>query len=1222
MANNKSHLNHRRDRQKRLQKLLKTLAFSSFSFGIVATYKLLIDGDIQNALIIGFLTLTVAMVGISANFISELSFSILEKIEERLEETSEPLATWIVDRLENLVLNFWWALTLDFKNKYYQQLKYTCRDYLTLGLDNTFVLQMSKVFISLRVSSQNLSSVASSMIQKDNYQAEISQEKSIWDFLAAMRYEASFRRIVILGAPGSGKTTLLRYITLIYATNTQRKVHSQVPKLIPILLNLRDIHQEITNNNPPLADLITKEINRQRRIEPLNPPPNWFHTQLKRQKCLVMLDGLDEVADSKQRQQVKDWVDEQIQQYPDTTFILTSRPYGYKSAPLKQGVIILEVRPFSLKQIQQFLRNWYLQTEIVSRAGQNNLGVQEEARKQADDLIERICENQPLADMAVNPLLLTMIATVHRRGNVLPLMRAELYREICQVLLEKRQRAKNLSDSLTASQKQDVLQALALVLMQHQIHEFTLPQAQKIVQASLEKVASSSLNVAEFLKQIRDINGLLVEIELGVYQFSNSIFQYYLAAVEIKKLKQEDILIDNLDDPWWRETIVLYASQSNATNIILATLKYRNIYSLQLALDIVDESLAFDRKLVKEYIEKIPINNYPPELVNFLQKLGSKFKTLVISTEDRIFLFKMILEDLRKKGCTSFSLVNNLLRTEEERQIIFNQFCQEYNYLSLILSFNKEKIEVSEKRRINDFRRIYNNEKNALNRNEIEIFRRNADNLTQLFSNSLGFKILDESATFGQLYGRMIDASNTAFQLNIRSNFPLIYACKTVFSKEDAFEINGLLNKLGIYADFFALLVVFDNYQEIREQVRKSAYKNDFIVLNYDQLWDILAAKSPVQQLTNFILEQIDLVAISPYTVYGPVTEKMFFGRAKEEKTLLQNINRNDYALIANRKTGKSSLLNRIYPRFKSIPNNQVYYFDLQTVNNYDLFYEELAFSSPEFEEEISNFSEFSASSFRKLIRNIKQRYSSQHIIFIFDEVDEFLAYDIQNQEQLFKTFRSLSQRENIHFIFSGTTTLVKRIRNPNSPLFNFCSPIIIGILEKKDAEELIREPMRTLGVKFENEAAIVERILKLSAQHPNLIQYICDALIKIINQKQERKITKRDLDTITKSQEFYEYVESLIWGQSTALERLIIYTMWSYPEFSESEVIENFKQKGIPAEEVKASLEVLLTYSTLSRKNDKYFFTFQEFAKLMDKRRDIQALTEQYQGEVESFKS
>ncbi len=78
-----------------------------------------------------------------------------------------------------------------------------------------------------------------------------------------------------------------------------------------------------------------------------------------------------ETESNLQRQQVRDWVDEQIKEYPDTCLIITSRPHGYKSAPLKQGVTTLEVKPFSLKQMQQFLRNWYLQTEIMSRAGRS-----------------------------------------------------------------------------------------------------------------------------------------------------------------------------------------------------------------------------------------------------------------------------------------------------------------------------------------------------------------------------------------------------------------------------------------------------------------------------------------------------------------------------------------------------------------------------------------------------------------------------------------------------------------------------------------------------------------------------------------------------------------------------------------------------------------------------------------------------------------------------------
>ena len=70
-------------------------------------------------------------------------------------------------------------------------------------------------------------------------------------------------------------------------------------------------------------------------------------------------DGLDEVADETQRQQVSRWVDQQMKTYPDTALFLTSRPFGYKTARLEQDVTVLEVQPFGLKQMQQFIRSWY-----------------------------------------------------------------------------------------------------------------------------------------------------------------------------------------------------------------------------------------------------------------------------------------------------------------------------------------------------------------------------------------------------------------------------------------------------------------------------------------------------------------------------------------------------------------------------------------------------------------------------------------------------------------------------------------------------------------------------------------------------------------------------------------------------------------------------------------------------------------------------------------------
>ena len=76
--------------------------------------------------------------------------------------------------------------------------------------------------------------------------------------------------------------------------------------------------------------------------------------------------------------------------------------------------------------------------------------------------------------------------------------------------------------------------------------------------------------------------------------------QEYLAAVEIKNSDQEAILIDNLNNSWWHETIRLYVAQSDATNIIRAALTL-NLKAL--AYDCLEDALSVDAQ-VREDVEK------------------------------------------------------------------------------------------------------------------------------------------------------------------------------------------------------------------------------------------------------------------------------------------------------------------------------------------------------------------------------------------------------------------------------------------------------------------------------------------------------------------------------------------------------------------------------------------------------------------------------------------
>lgn len=534
------------------------------------------------------------------------SGEFMKEVEEESGKRGGGLAKWMFvmgDRAaamaQDKVGSLWRRFTSDFQDKYYQRLIYISRNYETQGLDKDKVLRLRKVFVPLRISANSLNQISPDLIQK--LPKDPSKQLEIGDLLVKMHEDSTLRRLAILGAPGSGKTTLMRYLTLIYANREQRELlHPEAPSYIPVLIYLRDVREDIVVKDGitakpselSLVNLINLWIQRLQKSDPLTPPDGWFADKLKRNQCLILLDGLDEIADEHERQAVSQWVDLQMRDYPEVAFILTSRPLGYQGAQLQQSVAVLEVRPFTLKQVRTFIENWYLETEIRSQL-KDDLGAREEAKQQADDLVKRIRDSAPLTAMAVNPLLLTMIATVHRRGSALPGKRVELYKEICQVLLDRRQRAKRIPDKLTAAQKQSVLQVLALELMKQETRSFTLPDVRSLVQSRLVLVARDDTEADSFLKQIREVSGLLVAKEEGIYEFAHLSFQEYLAAFELQESNQEAVLIDALCNPdqlsWWAETARLYAAQGDASEIIQAAIQTNTVEILALAFDCLDE---------------------------------------------------------------------------------------------------------------------------------------------------------------------------------------------------------------------------------------------------------------------------------------------------------------------------------------------------------------------------------------------------------------------------------------------------------------------------------------------------------------------------------------------------------------------------------------------------------------------------------------------------------
>ncbi|NES24639.1 MAG: hypothetical protein F6K41_38455 [Symploca sp. SIO3E6] len=240
--------------------------------------------------------------------------------------------------------------------------------------------------------------------------------------------------------------------------------------------------------------------------------------------------------------------------------------------------------------------------------------------------------------MACNPLLLTMIALVHDNRGALPGSRVELYGEICEVLLIRRQQAKGVPDNipLNVGQQQSVLQVLALNLMIKQTREFTLAQGVGIIQKQLAAVAGNQIQPEQFLKHIENVSGLLVEKELGLYEFAHLSFQEYLAAAYVKETNQEKPLIQKINDSWWHETIRLYAAKSDTTNLIKAALANPTVASLTIAYDCLTEGNRLEPGVRQQLEAKLEsdLESPDPEVSKLAAQvqLSRRLKNAVVSS--------------------------------------------------------------------------------------------------------------------------------------------------------------------------------------------------------------------------------------------------------------------------------------------------------------------------------------------------------------------------------------------------------------------------------------------------------------------------------------------------------------------------------------------------------------------------------------------------------------
>jgi energy-coupling factor transporter ATP-binding protein EcfA2 len=248
------------------------------------------------------------------------------------------------------------------------------------------------------------------------------------------------RRLVILGEPGAGKTTLLRYIALVLSRNHGEAHLGLAGDWLPILVPIQFYNEALREQRGSLAliDYLPQYF-ATRGVRGLGP---LLEHELARGRCVVLLDGLDEVLDSDHRAEVVARVIDFLRAYRANRFVVTSRIAGYSGAPLDETFTLTTVLPFNDGEIRTFAHQWYRAYE--TRGEKDRAAAEETARQRAEALVEQIKGTPAVRCLAGNPLLLTILAVIHRQGTRLPAQRVELYRLCVEALAESWNRARSI----------------------------------------------------------------------------------------------------------------------------------------------------------------------------------------------------------------------------------------------------------------------------------------------------------------------------------------------------------------------------------------------------------------------------------------------------------------------------------------------------------------------------------------------------------------------------------------------------------------------------------------------------------------------------------------------------------------------------------------------------------------------------------------------------------
>ena len=388
-------------------------------------------------------------------------------------------------------------------------------------------------------------------------------------------------RLAILAKPGGGKSTLIKRIAMAYADPSKLKsVNDDLPnkKYFPIFIRCRELGKDISSS---ITDIIYKIPHKAEFSDVEEGFKKIVSEALQDGKALLLIDGLDEISQDRDRINFVNQLRIFLSRYPNISIITTSRIAGFRAVGgiLADYCAQYEISRLSHNEIRELSKKWHV--SIIDNTDKTVV--------ESNELVAQILADGRITSLAENPLLLITLLFVKRWAGYLPTKRHILYQEMIKLLLV----TWNVEghEQLDIDETEPQLAFVAFWMSQNGQQTITEKELKDCLIDARRQMPDilgyTNVSVADFIKRVESRSSLLImsghkQLEdstlTPIYEFLHLSFQEYLTAkavvdkslqIDMQRKSNLDILRPYIFNENWKEIVPLVTVLSKRDNIEL-----------------------------------------------------------------------------------------------------------------------------------------------------------------------------------------------------------------------------------------------------------------------------------------------------------------------------------------------------------------------------------------------------------------------------------------------------------------------------------------------------------------------------------------------------------------------------------------------------------------------------------------------------------------------------